>query len=187
MKLESGVKFRHRLLNLGLTNHARHPNRRCRDHLDVDVVVRKSLEHGGRNSRVGLHTSPNKADSSDCVVGHNAGRAERPENRVDRPKGCLNLIMGHSEADIGMTLRRHVLHDHVDVDISSRQCAKQQRRHTGTVNNPRDGHLRLAGVVRYRRYECTFHGTLLGYPGTGNPRECAAHMQLHSVGPGQLN
>ena len=99
----------------------------CRDHLDVHAVVGQHPKHLGGDARAGLHAGTNKADLGDaCVVVH-AHRTDLGCNTRNDLLGDGHVGLRHREADVGGSLFRGVLHDHVDVHVGVSERLKQRR------------------------------------------------------------
>jgi len=73
---------------------ARDPDRRGRDHLDVDAGSRECLEHRGGDSWMGPHTSTDERDRRDVVVCDHRYRPELGDELLGHFETALEVRAG---------------------------------------------------------------------------------------------
>ena len=171
-----------RALDVALTDHARDADGGRGDHLDVHVLGRQRLEHLRGNTGVGAHPRADQRHAADAVVVVGAARLDLDDHLVDDVHRAGKLVLRDGERDVGATFGRHVLLDHVDVDVVVGQRAEQLGRDTRTVGHVEDRDLGLGDVVGDARDDRLFHVRLLvGDPRALLPREARAHVHRHLV------
>jgi len=101
----------------------------------------------------------------------------------------LTLLAGHGKGNVGLSvLDRHVLHNHVDVEIGIGQAAEQAGRHPRLVGHRGDSEFGLGGVWHHRADNRLFHiGLLLDNPRTRLPGERGTNMQSDLVSSGHFH
>ena len=77
VQLECPVENLYRPLGHLGADHARDPDRRRRDHLDVDPLGRERLEHGRGHTGMGLHAGPDERDGRYLFVSDDLCPSER--------------------------------------------------------------------------------------------------------------
>ena len=98
------------------------------------------------------------------------------------------LVARHGERDVGVTVGRHVLLDHVDVDVLVGERTEHLGRDAGAVGHAEDRDLRLRDVVGDARDDRRFHALLLVvHPGARLPREARTHVDGDAVVAGELD
>src|SRR5918994_1953855 len=129
------------------------------DHLDVDTGLRQGLEERGRDPRVGPHPGTDERELADLVVVLDRREAHVTLDALERRHGGGAVGLGQGEGDVGETGlgRRHVLDDHVEVDLSQAHRLEDLGGHAGPVRNTDDGDLGLAAVVRHSGDDRLFH------------------------------
>src|SRR3954471_1859214 len=178
-----------RSIAVGSTDHARHPDRRRGDHLDVDALGREGVEHVARHAGVRLHPGPDEGNLRDVVVDREPLGADLGGERLESRTEPLQIGPGRRERQVGGVLVRDVLHDHVDVHALGRDRLEDARRHAGPVRHVVDRHLRLLGIERDPADQHAFHLFLapLRHPCTGGVVERRANVDLDAVSPSHLD
>src|ERR671912_613045 len=129
------------------------------DHLDVDTGLRQGLEERGRDPRVGPHPGTDERELADLVVVLDRREAHVTLDALERRHGGGAVGLGQGEGDVGEAglRRRHVLDDHVEVDLGQAHRLEDLGGHAGPVRNADDGDLGLAAVVRHSGDDRLFH------------------------------
>ena len=87
------------------------------DHLDVDIASGQGAEHLAGHPRVGTHTHPHHGDLGDLVVaGHLAG-FDFLRDLVQHILRPGEVAATYGKRKVSGVVMRHVLHDHVDLDV----------------------------------------------------------------------
>ena len=170
---ECGVQAAHGPLDVVLGHDARRPDRRGRDHVDVDPARRPVSRTWWRRSRVRLHADPDERHPGHVGVGRHAAAPSSSamvlQTSPPRPPGRRWATVNEMSV---VPCARRVLHDHVHVDRLVGQRPEQPGGDAGPVRHPADGDLGLRGVVGHRGDDGFFHVCiLLDHPGAGLPGE----------------
>ena len=88
VELERRVQRPHRALDVVLGDHARDPDRRRADHLDVDALGRERLEHLGGDAGMRLHARADERDAADVLVGAEAARLGVDDDLLHARRGA---------------------------------------------------------------------------------------------------
>ena len=108
-----------------------------RDHLDVDALGGEGLEHRGRHARVRLHACADEADARDAAVArHPAGADLRTPALAVTPGSAARSSCGTVKEMSVTPWSRHVLHDHVDVDVGVGQRRNRRAAMPGRSGTP---------------------------------------------------
>src|SRR4051794_15639996 len=99
---ERGVQRPHRALHVVLGNHARDPNRRRADHLDVHALVGERLEHPSRNTGVRLHPGADERYATDVIVRTETARFGVDDDLLHATPDTIGVSARHGERDIGV-------------------------------------------------------------------------------------
>ena len=133
------------------------------DQLEVHAGVGQRAEELRGDAGVRAHAGADQRHLADVLVEADVGVADGVLDLLQRRDGGRAVALGQREGDVGELagLGRHVLHDHVDVDLGVGEHAEDLRRLTGPVRHAVDGDLAFAAVVRDARDDRLFHREVL--------------------------
>ena len=132
---------------------ARHDHRNLdlagRNHVDVDSLGGQGAEHRARHAGLRDHAQADHRNLRHVFVIIDALGANFLDGHVDRPQRAGQLVLHHGEREIGPSVGRLVLHDHVDCDVAGRHFREDAHRGAGPIGHAEHGHAGL--VLRHRR------------------------------------
>src|SRR4051812_6693173 len=162
------------------------------DQLEVDPGVGQGAEEPRGDAGVRPHARPDQRHLADVLVEADVGVADGVLDLLQRGQRRGAVALGQREGDVGELARlgRHVLHDHVDVDLGVGEDAEELRRLARPVRHAVDGDLALAPVVRDAGDDRLFHREVLhraGHDRAGELGVGAAHVHGDAVAAGGLD
>src|SRR4051794_29766846 len=149
-QLELVVHGAHRRVEIAVAAHYGDPDLGGGDHLDVDARLADAREEGRGDARVRPHAGADQRDLADVVVEEQALELDLLLDPVQGRHRGRAVGLGQGEGDVGTagSLGRHVLHDHVDVDLGLGDRLEDAACCAGLVRHPDDGDLGFTAIVR---------------------------------------
>jgi hypothetical protein len=181
------VDGEHGGLDLVLGDHDRHPDRRGRDHLDVDARRPTAREHLGGDARVGLHAGADQRDLGDVLVDGDARGADLVGERLEDAARLVGVAARQGERDVGRP-SSETFWTIMSMLMFASASAENSRAATPGCPAPLDGELGLRGVVGDTGDDRVLHLVLLGPdPGAGRVAERRADVDAHAVVAAELD
>src|SRR4029078_2411837 len=101
VETERSVQRTHAAFDVVLGYHARHPDRRRADHLDVDALTREDLEHLRGDAGIRPHPRADERDAPDARIGAVTLRLGLDDDLVHAGLGAREIGARDRERDVG--------------------------------------------------------------------------------------